>query len=1165
MTKARTVKQKVDTSDEEEAASNFEDEDSDQEDGYDDNDSEDDIVTEDLEDKKSGNKRKHEDGEDEDSPSRKRTNRKKRVKPPTSEEMVRLRETENLFQSNLFRLQIDEMLTELKPKKSVKRYIGPWIENLKNALMKLDESETSDLSHKDWLETFQIKLPLKHKKPEKGKGSFTFKPPVDLFPIGSHALGCPLGPLYSVDVAIVIPKSFTLHDDNLNERYYLKRAMYLCYIAGQLQGSELLSPDHKSEFTFLSDDPSKPLLVLHPSGKLARFINVRLVPVLEENSFKFKRLLPSKNNVRPDWWGIKKDILPPTPIYNAGILEDLVLKDNHLLKKESFEQNQSLKDAFVLLRVWLKQREFSQGFGAFNSHILSMLLVYLLKIQKINKHMSSYQIIRHVWLYLGESDWTENGPSLCDIEQAGELSKEDFHVYYDVVFIDVTGLFNMAARLNKFVYLQVKEESKVAVQHLDNHEINGFRVLFMEKMPFIRQFDVILSFNDINAMRKAVESKGDLVNLMDYNNKVVPEFLRVVTELLGKGLGERMSGIAVQTPSNGTWAVDVYSPPSGLVKIGLNLNPTMALSLVDKGPQADDSEAEEFREFWGEKCELRRFKDGTVCESVVWGDSETTIEQRRSISNDIILYLLKNKLGLESFHSVTQAFQLAVEAERTKLKGFSREETCRQVHLAYEHLSRQLMDLPDLPLSIVSVHCISPVYRFTDPFPPIKPFYHKTISPLVDDPVRGRLFSEEGKVGKYPPEYIPSVDCVVQMALTQKWPNDIKAGRRLIAAFNIAITAALKKHCNLNSQITTDYFVVNKDGYLFRLFLGYSKEIGLLKLKISEEGVRQYRDTPESLELEKKFIGLPKITGAIYRLSEEYPGFSAATCLAQRWFAAQLLDETHFPRELIDLLMAHIFLIPQPFKPCLTVLPAFLRFLAFISSTDWATVPVIVNFNSLLTSDDLKEMEDAFREDRSAFPPLFLATPYDRSGSLWSKTVPTLATLVRVAKLASASLQIIEKNIMELSKFDNMLKVFEAPLSVYDAVIKLVKPFQLRESERFFHSDISKFQYHIPDKKPVLPILHFNPVDLYLAELRAQYSNFALFFHDPHGGLDIGVLFKPSYLEKVKFQSSLIAGRKPVEINGSIRLEANVDSIFEGFKILGNGIVESIELKKLKI
>ena len=49
------------------------------------------------------------------------------------------------------------------------------------------------------------------------------------------------------------------------------------------------------------------------------------------------------------------------------------------------------------------------------------------------------------------------------------------------------------------------------------------------------------------------------------------------------------------------------------------MDPEHALRLVDIGPSsADDKEAKEFRKFWGERSELRRFKDGRICESVVW-------------------------------------------------------------------------------------------------------------------------------------------------------------------------------------------------------------------------------------------------------------------------------------------------------------------------------------------------------------------------------------------------------------------------------------------------------------------------------------------------------------------------------------------------------------------
>lgn len=65
------------------------------------------------------------------------------MKPPTAEEMVSLKETETLFQSHLFKLQIDEMLSELKPKKSVKRYIPSWLENFKQTLLNLPDQEES--------------------------------------------------------------------------------------------------------------------------------------------------------------------------------------------------------------------------------------------------------------------------------------------------------------------------------------------------------------------------------------------------------------------------------------------------------------------------------------------------------------------------------------------------------------------------------------------------------------------------------------------------------------------------------------------------------------------------------------------------------------------------------------------------------------------------------------------------------------------------------------------------------------------------------------------------------------------------------------------------------------------------------------------------------------
>lgn len=59
----------------------------------------------------------------------------KRIKPPTAEELNKLRETENLFLSNMFRLQIDEMLKEVKPKQSTIDKINEWFDMFTTALV----------------------------------------------------------------------------------------------------------------------------------------------------------------------------------------------------------------------------------------------------------------------------------------------------------------------------------------------------------------------------------------------------------------------------------------------------------------------------------------------------------------------------------------------------------------------------------------------------------------------------------------------------------------------------------------------------------------------------------------------------------------------------------------------------------------------------------------------------------------------------------------------------------------------------------------------------------------------------------------------------------------------------------------------------------------------
>lgn len=75
----------------------------------------------------------------------------KRIKPPTAEELNKLRETENLFLSNMFRLQIDEMLKEVKPKQTTLDKVKEWFDEFSTLLLDVDTSNYKKVSLDDKL------------------------------------------------------------------------------------------------------------------------------------------------------------------------------------------------------------------------------------------------------------------------------------------------------------------------------------------------------------------------------------------------------------------------------------------------------------------------------------------------------------------------------------------------------------------------------------------------------------------------------------------------------------------------------------------------------------------------------------------------------------------------------------------------------------------------------------------------------------------------------------------------------------------------------------------------------------------------------------------------------------------------------------------------------
>jgi U3 small nucleolar RNA-associated protein 22 len=120
--------------------------------------------------------------------------------------------------------------------------------------------------------------------------------------------------------------------------------------------------------------------------------------------------------------------------------------------------------------------------------------------------------------------------------------------------------------------------------------------------------------------------------------------------------------------------------------VGICLDSANAYGLVDHGPPADDVEkAQQFKKLWGQKAELRRFKDGSILQAAVW---ENLKDKRHLIAQYSAAYLLKMHFGISAStfsYYAAQFDSLLVDPSLTK----SADSFTKPIH-AFEQFLKQL-------------------------------------------------------------------------------------------------------------------------------------------------------------------------------------------------------------------------------------------------------------------------------------------------------------------------------------------------------------------------------------------------------------------------------------------------------------------------------------------
>ncbi|CAM0141445.1 unnamed protein product [Umbelopsis sp. WA50703] len=948
--------------------------------------------------------------------------------PPTNEEMQGLKETSELFKSNIFKMEIDELLSEVKIDYTKMKSLELVLHRLKaifDQSSDLKDTTAQDVK-KSMKDKHKIAIPFPAPgPPADAQYKFAYKKPVAMHLVGSYPLKAitRARQSFNVDVAVEMPAE----KDYMNHRYFYKRAYYLAVLASLIQDKKK-GLKVKTEFSLFNDDIRRPILILRPSGDKSEtdFTRskcvIRVLPTISSSVFPVQRLGPTRNNVRPKNH-TEGGNLPSTPHYNASILQDTTYTSNLAFLYKHEKRCPALSEAIMLARVWLHQRGLAsveQGKGGFNTFIFAMIMCYLLEGggsnggKKLAHGFSSYQLLRGTIDFLSKHDFTKM-PIFIGKSDNEEFTAQNFMSHYEIAIVDASGTVNLAANISKASMQLVQQEATLAMEYFNESQGDRFDALFLTRVD-----DLKLQSDNLVCIDIPDTIKGyDEMQQIDYPNKM-DFFSRKLCSILTEALSDRINTLYVKSETHQPWSLDdePATKMANSVYLGLILNQDNAGRLVELGPSAEDKDTgKHFRELWGSKAELRRFKDGSIRESVVFETKGA--EERSLIVQRMVAHLLQHHFGIKDqvTFSAGQLYNFINHAKSVPQKFFSPE--IRNVGFqpaltAFDNLSKQLRALDDnLPLMIANIHPASPVLRNSSVFLP---------QPHDFD-----------NMGLYPTtaRFIDPIDVVLQFESSGKWPDDLAAIQNVKQAFLLKVAEQLKEKAGVESTVVDEILEKNpyairgyldvhySPGYVFRCRVQLDKEIGLLKaIKDDKKETGLNKDLAQQA-LDKYFHYFhhqQAHTFSMKALCSRFAALSFTMRIVKRWFSAHLLSP-HVSEEFIELLCSYVFLESQPWQAPGSIMSGFTRVLHLLATWDYQHEPLILDIEGEMSVADRDTIRDNFNRLRARDPQMkhnsmFIASQKDLDGQRWSRDKPSKIIAARIQMLARAATAQLDEAIL---------------------------------------------------------------------------------------------------------------------------------------------------------
>ncbi|KAJ7178760.1 Nrap protein [Mycena crocata] len=1088
-------------------------------------------------------------------------------KPPTGEELRVINDAKDLFRSSTFKLQIDALLPNVRPKTARIPPLDRFLQALHRVLTELAPvAPQHPLEASRKLIKKGISVPYCLPQPaEDTNWKVAFERPSDITMVGSWPNKISVkgkdGSKFGVDLAVEMPPSLFQEKDYLNGRFFHKRAFYLATLAAGIQSSKSgLNVDITYESS--SNDPRLTKLVLEPrqdeSPNDFTKLNARvcIIPVLSANSsIPLHRLSPSHSNIRIS--GDNDTVSRPTPLYNSALLTALIPKTHLLATFALKEHTPSFSDALALLRVWANQRGYGEGsrmcvrgFDGMGSWWASLLGFLVFgeepkgkgaKRKALGRGLSSYQLFRAALDFLSTHDFG-NEAVFHKTKEGHRFSPDEYREHHEAVFVDSSSTLNMLSSIPLGSLQLLQNDARMTLEKLNGAPIGSdpFADVFLrEQRDLSTRFDTIIRV-DISSAKPRSPSLHSTLDIGSPAGALISS----MAVLLRQGLGDRAKAITILHPSSSTRPLSQALPTNpDVLYIGLIHDPHNAFRLVDHGPAADETDpavVERFRDFWGDKAELRRFKDGRIIESVVWDIKSA--DERAQVPAMIVRQVLQRHFGLEdvtamqTWHSGFDEVVRLPETVSRVYTGSGAVVGFKGAMLAFDELVKQLKGLNEgLPLSLANVSAISEYLRYTSVFSPVP--VSESLAPSLPQNAR----------------YLPSMEIVLQFEKSAKWPDDLRAIQKIKLAFFERVATALmtsvdglKANVVVGDGVSTSEIqdnsrleIVTAAGWAFSAHIWHDREATLLDRLITGKNAlphinvpsekkkgKEHHEAVDAKELYvRRFIHAPRHHRAVAALNHRFVAYASTVRLVKRWLSAHWVMHGHVSDEAVEILCASFFIgdgrdlsiDPENQTAERASVPGskergFATVVEFLKDWKWEDGLFVPLYGG--ESSEAHQTPTATGSRTGVWK---ISTEADSEGHIWTQNGPDVMVAQRIRALAKATWGCLSE--MEEGKLD-VKSMFIHPTDDYDFLVRMDPAVLPRYAQNIDSSLAANGRYANLPREDSLTVSRpgFDPARLLFDDLQRVYADTFKIFCDPLGGDRFGGVWDPTLKQPRPFR-----------------------------------------------